>query len=85
MKVGDISVGGQHPVVIQSMTNTDTADIDATVKQVFELWKAGSEIVRITVNSEDAAKSVAPIKDKLIQLNCNVPLVGDFISTDINC
>ena len=78
VKVGDISVGGQHPVVIQSMTNTDTADIDATVKQVFELWKAGSEIVRITVNSEDAAKSVAPIKDKLIQLNCNVPLVGDF-------
>ncbi len=78
MKVGDISVGGQHPVVIQSMTNTDTTDIDATVKQVFELWKAGSEIVRITVNSEDAAKSVAPIKDKLIQLNCNVPLVGDF-------
>ena len=78
MKVGDILVGGQHPVVIQSMTNTDTTDIDATVKQVFELWKAGSEIVRITVNSEDAAKSVAPIKDKLIQLNCNVPLVGDF-------
>jgi len=78
VKVGDISVGGQHPVVIQSMTNTDTADIDATVKQVFELWKAGSEIVRITVNSEDAAKSVAPIKNKLIQLNCNVPLVGDF-------
>ena len=78
VQVGDISVGGQHPVVIQSMTNTDTADIDATVKQVFELWKAGSEIVRITVNSEDAAKSVAPIKDKLIQLNCNVPLVGDF-------
>ena len=78
MKVGDISVGGQHPVVIQSMTNTDTADIDATVKQVYELWKAGSEIVRITVNSEDAAKSVASIKDKLIQLNCNVPLVGDF-------
>jgi len=78
VKVGDISLGGQHPVVIQSMTNTDTADIDATVKQVFELWKAGSEIVRITVNSEDAAKSVAPIKDKLIQLNCNVPLVGDF-------
>jgi len=78
VKVGDISLGGQNPVVIQSMTNTDTADIDATVKQVFELWKAGSEIVRITVNSEDAAKSVAPIKDKLIQLNCNVPLVGDF-------
>jgi len=78
VKVGDISVGGQHPVVIQCMTNTDTADIDATVKQVFELWKAGSEIVRISVNSEDAAKSVAPIKDKLIQLNCNVPLVGDF-------
>ena len=78
VKVGDILIGGQHPVVIQSMTNTDTADIDATVKQVYELWKAGSEIVRITVNSEDAAKSVASIKDKLIQLNCNVPLVGDF-------
>jgi (E)-4-hydroxy-3-methylbut-2-enyl-diphosphate synthase len=78
VKIGDISVGGQHPVVIQSMTNTDTVDIEATVKQVFELWKAGSEIVRITVNSEDAAKSVAPIKNKLIQLNCNVPLVGDF-------
>ena len=78
MKIGDISVGGQHPVVIQSMTNTDTVDIEATVKQVFELWKAGSEIVRITVNSEDAAKSVAAIKNKLIQLNCNVPLVGDF-------
>ena len=78
MKIGDISVGGQHPVVIQAMTNTDTVDIEATVKQVFELWKAGSEIVRITVNSEDAAKSVAPIKNKLIQLNCNVPLVGDF-------
>ena len=78
MKIGDISVGGQHPVVIQSMTNTDTADINATAKQIFELWKAGSEIVRITVNSEDAAKSVAPIKNKLIQLNCNVPLVGDF-------
>ena len=78
MKIGDILVGGQHPVVIQSMTNTDTVDIEATVKQVFELWKAGSEIVRITVNSEDAAKSVAPIKNKLIQLNCNVPLVGDF-------
>ncbi|MDA1035006.1 MAG: flavodoxin-dependent (E)-4-hydroxy-3-methylbut-2-enyl-diphosphate synthase [Proteobacteria bacterium] len=78
VKIGDISVGGQHPVVIQSMTNTDTVDIEATVKQVFELWKAGSEIVRITVNSEDAAKSVAAIKNKLIQLNCNVPLVGDF-------
>ena len=78
VKVGDILIGGQHPVVIQSMTNTDTADIDATVKQVYELWKAGSEIVRITVNSEDAAKSVASIKDKLIQLNCNLPLVGDF-------
>ena len=78
MKIGYISVGGQHPVVIQSMTNTDTVDIEATVKQVFELWKAGSEIVRITVNSEDAAKSVAAIKNKLIQLNCNVPLVGDF-------
>ena len=78
VKVGDILIGGQHPVVIQSMTNTDTADINATVKQVLDLWKAGSEIVRITVNSEDAARSVAQIKDKLLQQNCNVPLVGDF-------
>ena len=78
VKVGEISVGGQHPVVIQSMTNTDTADINATVKQVLDLWKAGSEIVRITVNSEDAARSVAQIKDKLLQQNCTVPLVGDF-------
>jgi (E)-4-hydroxy-3-methylbut-2-enyl-diphosphate synthase len=76
--VGEISVGGQHPVVIQSMTNTDTADINGTVKQVLDLWKAGSEIVRITVNSEDAASSVAQIKDKLLQQNCTVPLVGDF-------
>jgi (E)-4-hydroxy-3-methylbut-2-enyl-diphosphate synthase len=78
VKVGEISVGGQHPVVIQSMTNTDTADINGTVKQVLDLWKAGSEIVRITVNSEDAASSVAQIKDKLLQQNCTVPLVGDF-------
>jgi len=78
VKVGEISVGGQHPVVIQSMTNTDTADINGTVKQVLDLWKAGSEIVRITVNSEDAARSVAQIKDKLLQQNCTVPLVGDF-------
>ena len=78
VKVGEISVGGQHPVVIQSMTNTDTADINATVKQVLDLWKAGSEIVRITVNSEKAARSVAQIKDKLLQQNCTVPLVGDF-------
>lgn len=78
VKVGEISVGGQHPVVIQSMTNTDTADINATVKQVLDLWKAGSEIVRITVNSEEAARSVAQIKDKLLQQNCTVPLVGDF-------
>ena len=78
VKVGEISVGGQHPVVIQSMTNTDTADINATVKQALDLWKAGSEIVRITVNSEEAARSVAQIKDKLLQQNCTVPLVGDF-------
>ena len=78
MNVGDIKIGGHNPVVIQSMTNTDTADIDKTAAQVHDLWKAGSEIVRITVNTEKAAKAVAKIKEKLLQKNCNVPLVGDF-------
>lgn len=78
MNVGDIKIGGHNPVVIQSMTNTDTADINKTAAQVYDLWKAGSEIVRITVNTEKAAKAVIKIKEKLLQKNCNVPLVGDF-------
>ena len=76
--VGGVAVGGGAPVVVQSMTNTDTANRVETVKQVFDLWKAGSEIVRITVNDESSAKEVAGIKADLLALGCNVPLVGDF-------
>jgi (E)-4-hydroxy-3-methylbut-2-enyl-diphosphate synthase len=76
--VGDVTVGGGHPVVVQSMTNTDTADIDATVRQVLELDEAGSEIVRITVNSDDAAAAVPHIRERLDAAGCNTPLVGDF-------
>ncbi len=66
------------PVVVQSMTNTDTADAEATVQQVLQLWQAGSEVVRITVNSAEAAAQVATIRQRLDALGCNVPLVGDF-------
>lgn len=78
VNVGSIPIGGGAPIVVQSMTNTDTANRIETVKQVFELWKAGSEIVRITVNNEDSAKQVLNIKRDLIQMGCNVPIVGDF-------
>ncbi|HQN65357.1 MAG TPA: flavodoxin-dependent (E)-4-hydroxy-3-methylbut-2-enyl-diphosphate synthase [Methylophilus sp.] len=76
--VGHVAVGSQHPVVVQSMTNTDTADAKATIQQCFELWQAGSEVVRITVNSMEAAAQVANIRAGLDALGCNVPLVGDF-------
>jgi (E)-4-hydroxy-3-methylbut-2-enyl-diphosphate synthase len=76
--IGHVPVGGGASVVVQSMTNTDTADADATVQQVFELWQAGSEVVRITVNSPEAAAQVANIRRKLDAMGCNVPLVGDF-------
>lgn len=76
--VGDVPVGGQANVVVQSMTNTDTADANATVKQIIELWQAGSEIVRITVNSPEAAAQVGNIRQQLDALGCYVPLVGDF-------
>ncbi len=78
VKVGNILIGGNNPIIIQSMTNTDTADIMATVKQCAELSKAGSELVRITVNTEEAARAVPKIYDQLEKINCNVPLVGDF-------
>jgi len=78
VKVGSVMVGGNHPVVVQSMTNTDTADISATVKQVAELARAGSELVRITVNSADAAAAVPAIRERLNQQACTVPLIGDF-------
>lgn len=82
--VGHVPVGGglngtvAAPVVVQSMTNTDTADAEATISQVFELWQAGSEVVRITVNSPEAAAQVSNIRRGLDALGCNVPLVGDF-------
>jgi len=76
--IGDIKVGGGAPIVVQSMTNTDTTDITATVNQVIELSKAGSEIVRITVNTEEAAKAVPEIRNQLDRKGFSVPLVGDF-------
>lgn len=76
--VGNVKVGGGAPIVVQSMTNTDTANIKATVNQILELSKAGSELVRITVNSEEAAAAVASIKEQLLAQNCHTPIVGDF-------
>ena len=78
VRVGNIHVGGGAPIVVQSMTNTDTANKNETVKQILELWQAGSEIVRITVNNDAAAAQVEAIKKTLLDLGCDVPLVGDF-------
>lgn len=78
VQVGKVVLGGNAPVVVQSMTNTDTADAEATTKQVFELAQAGSELVRITVNTPEAAAQVASIRARLDALGCDVPLVGDF-------
>ncbi len=78
VNVGGVMVGGGAPVVVQSMTNTDTADIDATVKQVMQLARAGSEIVRITVDRDESAAAVPVIRDRLAFMGYDVPLVGDF-------
>lgn len=78
VQVDNVLIGGEAPVVVQSMTNTDTEDAKATARQVEALWRAGSEIVRITVNTEEAAAQVPVIRDLLLQRNCPVPLVGDF-------
>ena len=78
VKVGNVMVGGDAPVVVQSMTNTDTADADGTAQQVADLHRAGSEVVRITVDREDAAKAVPYIREKLDNWGFDVPLVGDF-------
>ena len=78
VKVGNVPIGGGSPVVVQSMTDTDTADINATVMQVKLLAEAGSEIVRITVNNDDAARAVPEIEKRLADQGCDVPLVGDF-------
>jgi len=78
VRVASIAVGGGAPVVVQSMTNTDTADVEATATQVAELARAGSELVRITVNTDEAAAAVPRIRDRIAQLGQSVPLIGDF-------
>jgi (E)-4-hydroxy-3-methylbut-2-enyl-diphosphate synthase len=78
VRVGAVLVGGDHPVVVQSMTNTDTADVDATVRQVRALAQAGSELVRVTVNTDAAAAAVPAIVERLSQLGVTAPIVGDF-------
>ncbi|OOW60726.1 4-hydroxy-3-methylbut-2-en-1-yl diphosphate synthase [Xanthomonas campestris pv. leeana] len=78
VKIGSVTVGGGHPVVVQSMTNTDTADIAGSVKQVADLWRAGSEMVRLTVNNAESAAAIARIVDKLRMMGIEVPLIGDF-------
>src|SRR5690348_14077905 len=76
--IGDVAVGGGAPIVVQSMTNTDTADVAATVAQVRALANAGSELVRVTVNTSEAAGAVPEIRQRLDDLGCHVPLIGDF-------
>jgi len=76
--VGGIQIGGNAPVVVQSMTNTDTADVTGTTQQILELANAGSELVRITVNDANAATAVAYIRESLDRKNCSIPLIGDF-------
>ncbi|HEY7962680.1 MAG TPA: flavodoxin-dependent (E)-4-hydroxy-3-methylbut-2-enyl-diphosphate synthase [Steroidobacteraceae bacterium] len=78
VRIGEVPVGGGAPIVVQSMTNTDTADIAATVAQVQALARAGSELVRITVNTDAAAAAVAPIRERLERAGVTVPLIGDF-------
>ena len=77
-RVGNVAIGGAHPVVVQSMTNTDTADEVATAIQVAQLVRAGSEIVRITVDTQEAARAVPRIRERLLAMSIEVPLVGDF-------
>jgi (E)-4-hydroxy-3-methylbut-2-enyl-diphosphate synthase len=78
VKVGNVMVGGGAPIVVQSMTNTDTADVETTLQQTLELAEAGSEIVRWTVNVPEAAAAVPVIKKRLLEAGCNVPIIGDF-------
>jgi (E)-4-hydroxy-3-methylbut-2-enyl-diphosphate synthase len=78
VKVGHVTVGGDSPIVVQSMTNTDTADVEATSRQVAALARAGSEIVRITVDRDEAAAAVPHIKERLLKMGVDVPVVGDF-------
>ena len=78
VKVGSVFIGGENPIVVQSMTDTNTSDIEKTTNQILELAKAGSEIVRVTVNDADAIQAIPYIKDNIQKLGLNIPLVGDF-------
>ena len=78
VKVDHVRIGGDAPIVVQSMTNTDTADIESTVRQVADLARAGSEVVRVTVNTREAAAAVPAVRERLYAMGLNVPLVGDF-------
>src|SRR3974377_1912850 len=78
VKVGNVTVGGGAPVVVQSMTNTDTADVEATTRQGAGVAAAGSELVPITVDRDEAAAAVPHIKERLLRMNVDVPIVGDF-------
>jgi (E)-4-hydroxy-3-methylbut-2-enyl-diphosphate synthase len=78
VQVGNVTVGGGAPIVVQSMTNTDTADVDATVRQVAALARAGSEMVRVTVDRDEAAAAVPHIKERLLKMGVTVPVIGDF-------
>jgi len=78
VRVGGVTLGGDAPIRVQSMTNTDTADVRATADQVLELARAGSELVRLTVNNDAAARAVPGIRDELVRRGCEVPLIGDF-------
>ena len=78
VRIGPVTIGGGAPIVVQSMTNTDTADVESTAKQVAALAQAGSELVRITVNSAEAAAAVPAIRGHMEQMGCKAPLIGDF-------
>ena len=78
VRIGGVAVGGQAPVVVQSMTNTDTADVAGTTRQIAELWRAGSEMVRVTVNTPEAAAAVPRIVERLQMMGIEVPVIGDF-------
>src|SRR5579863_2127184 len=78
VKVGNVTIGSDYPIAVQSMTNTDTEDVKSTVEQVVQLNKAGSEIVRLTANTIDAGSKIREIKERLWDMGINVPIVGDF-------
>src|ERR1700748_2829081 len=78
VKVGGVTVGGGAPIVVQSMTNTDTADIEGTVRQGAALARAGSEMVRVTVDRDEAAAALPHIKERLLRMGVTAPIIGDF-------